>query len=245
MNDQETIEPSSSPSGGSKLFAMIGVLILALIAAGCWWFVTQSTSRKAEAEAVEAIKALGALTTMDANREYVASLNTITLNDPDKFKEVMAHTAKLTRLQILDLSKSAVTSEQLAALSGLSQLTTLQLNKTSTSDDDIRHFHGMKVLESLYVGDTKITDKALAEIAKIKSLTILDLSNNDLKDLGSLAALPKLTWLVLQNETALSDEKVSALGTIASLRRLSLHAEQISEEQRSRLTDLNPLLKID
>lgn len=243
----EQPEPISVESKSPRRFrpALIGGLfLLGLVILGLW-YVLQSAARKAESAAGAKIKALGALAVMDANREYVASLNTMTIKDSEKFNEVMSLTPALKRLQILNLSKASVTSEQLAAFSGLTRLTTLQLNDTATKDSDIQHFRKMAVLESLYVANTNITEAAVDEIAKLKSLTVLDISRNELKDLSPLASIPKLSWLVFQKDAPLSDETLESIGKISSLRRLSINPQFFSETQRDRLTDINSQLSID
>ena len=220
-------------------------IVIGLVTGGVIWYLGQKASGQAEAAAGAQIKALGGLAVMDANRTYVASLNTMTVKEATKFNAIMAQVENLRRLQILDLSKSAVTSQQLAALANLREITTLQLNDTKTVDEDILYFTGMRKLESLYVARTEITDRGLVNVAKLSSLTILDISNNTLQDFTPLARLPKLTWLLVRHDEPFTKAQVDAISQLRSLRRLSANPNQLTEEQKQMLQQANSQLAID
>ncbi len=239
LNDARTTSSSSASSqpGRKRLRRPILLAILGITFAAISWYLANAASHEAEFNAGQRIRAMGALASMDANREYVASLNTATLKDPEKFNEVMSMVGELKRLNILDLSKSAVTSEQLQGVAQLSNITSIQLNGTAVGDEDIRNFMGMSRLESLYLADSRITDAAVPDIAKLKSLKILDISNNGITDLAALKALPDLTWLVVAEDTPFSDQSIEAIAALPALQRLSVNPQQLSESQRKKLED--------
>lgn len=78
----------------------------------------------------------------------------------------------LTKLQYLDLSKSAVTN--LAALSGLTELTELKLDGCAVTNLSV--LSGLTKLTSLSLRDTAIKDTDLASLEGLTALKTLDLT---------------------------------------------------------------------
>ena len=78
----------------------------------------------------------------------------------------------LTKLQYLDLSKSAVTN--LAALSGLTELTELKLDGCAVTNLSV--LSGLTKLTSLSLRDTAIKDTDLASLEGLTALRTLDLT---------------------------------------------------------------------
>lgn len=71
------------------------------------------------------------------------------------------------RVHSVDLSRSAITNNDLAPLGALENLQTLYLNGTAVSDNGLMRWRGMKKLRALYLYDTAVTDKAVTELKRV------------------------------------------------------------------------------
>jgi internalin A len=86
------------------------------------------------------------------------------------------HLSKLTHLESLSLSGTAVTDLALSNLVNLKRLKSLTLTNTSTSDAGLPHLSGLTELETLLLDYTKITDAGLIHLIplkKCKELTVV------------------------------------------------------------------------
>ncbi len=94
-------------------------------------------------------------------------------------------------------------------------------------------------LTELDLSDKDLTNEDIKELYKMKKLTILDLSFNNISDISTLSGLSNLISLVL-NENQISD--IGALSGLTNLEFLCLGNNQISDiSALSELTNLNLL----
>ena len=114
-------------------------------------------------------------------------------------------------LAAIDLSRTEVTDEDLAALAGL-RVQSLNLSRTTVTAAGIGHVATLPELEKLTLNLTEVRGPALAELAVAKSLRNLyligtPLTDDDTKELGSL---DQLTTIVLWR-TALTPAGIKKL----------------------------------
>jgi len=94
------------------------------------------------------------------------------VNTADKFDD--AELAKFAPVKDLisdlNLARTQVTDEGLAAVSGMSQLKRLRLENTKIGDAGLEHLSGVKSLEYLNLYGTRVTDKGLGALAGLSNL---------------------------------------------------------------------------
>jgi hypothetical protein len=92
----------------------------------------------------------------------------------------------------------------------------------------------------------KLDDAALAPIGRFANLTHLRLDNNRLSDraVETLAALPKLKYLNLYGNAAITDKSVEALARMPALEAVYLWGTGVTEQGAKRLRELKPDLQV-
>ncbi len=85
-------------------------------------------------------------------------------------------------VDILSLSDTAITDDQLKYLQPLKDLDTLWLSNTGTTDAGLKKLVGLTNLKTLGLSGTKITDKGLQTLKYIKSLRLIHVDGVDLTD---------------------------------------------------------------
>lgn len=239
ISDAQT--PAAKPRIGRSVAIALGLMALAAIG----WFGVDQVRFSAETKAGSALKEMGALVGMDANRKHVFSLNLTLPGVLDKFDAAIEQLPKLYRLENLELSRSPVRDAQLANVTGLSCLTSLQLNTTEVSDQGIQHLTGLNSLQAIHLVHTKITSAGLPTIAKLSTLKILNLSENSLDgDFAPLKNLDQLEHLLL-SEIELSDEAMATFGQLESLSRLTIIGSKVSDEAVDKLKQAKLGIQID
>jgi Leucine-rich repeat (LRR) protein len=146
-------------------------------------------------------------------------------------------------LQTLNLSQ-CVRVTRFANLSTCQKLRVLELGETSVTDVGIREFASIPELARLVlrgcvgittvaclkrcphlteldIATTQVTDAGILGLEAISTLTTLDMSSCPLNDVSSLENNRALRTVILR-KTAVRDDSVTALGTIASLTSLNL-----------------------
>jgi hypothetical protein len=73
---------------------------------------------------------------------------------------------RLTQLEFLNLSKSAITNNGLEHLKGLTRLSLLEFNNTAITDAGLEHLKGLTNLDTLDLRGTKVTKGGVAELQK-------------------------------------------------------------------------------
>jgi len=159
------------------------------------------------------------------------------------------------RARSLDLSKEAVTNEDLSLLRDMSGLTRLSLSDSLVTDSGLEHLsnllaishldlsgleiegHGLPSLErmeglvSLNLSDTLLTDPTLAQVSQLKSLEdlYLDGCRIDGTGLRYLRGLRNLERLDLA-WTTITDDSLSNLRVLVRLRELSLAHTSVTRQ---------------
>lgn len=88
------------------------------------------------------------------------------------------------RLEVLDLSRSAVKDEDLAHVAKMINLNTLKLNGTKVGDPALAHLAKLTHLETLNLYGTQVSDAGLVQLAGLPSLKKLYLWNTQATEEG-------------------------------------------------------------
>ncbi|MCA9230702.1 MAG: hypothetical protein KDA57_08620 [Planctomycetales bacterium] len=260
MTDQDPIEVQQeqasaacdSQAGGagckacsccSRKSLVVGVLLF-LVAGGIWVFQSGRQSA-AEQQARAELEMLGALVTLDASRAHVQGVNLSLPAVREQVELAMPLLAKLGYLEVLTLSNTAVTDEQMAHVAACRNLTSLVLKQTALGDAALVHIARLPRLSTLYLNESKITSEGLNEIGKLQGLTILDLSGTSLDgDLAGLATLGALKHLLL-NGVELGETAVETIGKLPNLTRLTVNGSGLDAQAIEKLEQAKPGIRID
>jgi hypothetical protein len=237
MSDEEHATPgvTRSTSVRARWLAVIGIAACVVIGLLAWWLWNERQATARELAAKAALTDLGALVVMDGSRSHVASLNLSTLSDAEKVDRALEHVPHLIHLSSFDASRTPIRDEQLKQVATLSGLEALTLTSTSISDAGIAHLARLKNLQALHLPGTKVSSSGLNALSSLEGLKVLDLSATAVSgNLGQLASLPQLDWLVLRNLT-LEDDALGELAGCQQLRRLSLEGSQYDQESFEKL----------
>jgi Leucine-rich repeat (LRR) protein len=121
------------------------------------------------------------------------NLTALDLSETTIKDAALVEIGKLEKLEDLNLWHTRVTDSGLAALTS-SKLKRLNLDDTNIGDGAIEHLAKIESLEFLHIGKTAVTDEKIGELAKLKNLKDLILTNTTLskKAVASLQEkLPK------------------------------------------------------
>lgn len=121
------------------------------------------------------------------------NLTALDLSETTIKDAALVEIGKLDKLEDLNLWHTRVTDSGLAALTS-SKLKRLNLDDTNIGDGAIEHLAKIETLEFLHIGKTAVTDDKIGELAKLKNLKDLILTNTTLskKAVASLQEkLPK------------------------------------------------------
>ncbi len=179
----------------------------------------------------------------------------------------MAHVANLTGLEELDIAELPISDAGLAHLKSLSALKKLNLGYKGSriTEKGLVYLKQMKSLESLTLPPIltdaglaeitefdklkhlciggKISDAGLGYLTKLQHLETLNITNNkDVTNVGvaHIAKLTNLKELTLSSDK-LTDDSLTALGAVKSLKKLYLSGAGLTT---SGLSNLNPLSEL-
>jgi len=136
----------------------------------------------------------------------------------------------------------ALRSEELQPLKNLPGLVSLHLDGCGISDDHLVNVAALRKLDLLSLTNNRITDDGLASLAELNELETLSLSKNQIKGMGLqyLATLPHLRELFLY-DNPISDDELVYLAHAESLEMLGLAGTKITDDG---LKYLEGLLKL-
>lgn len=137
----------------------------------------------------------------------------LTIPEDVRTLEDLAHMAYLESLTLTGRNMS-----NLNDLSELSHLKSLTLSGCRFSIDSLRVIASLPALQELNLSDCGLS--TLAGLEQAQRLTILDVSNNTIRNLEPLASLSGLTELYLQNNNAIVD--LSIVGELTKLEKLDV-----------------------
>jgi Leucine-rich repeat (LRR) protein len=167
--------------------------IVALVAApGCGSSDPTSSLPRPQADAVQALKALNAKTSINNGKVTYVDFYGI----PDVTSGV-EHLKSLPDLEKLNFSSTNLTDAALVHLAGLAELKELGLWGTRVTDGGLVHLAALNKLESLNLNDTAVTDAGLAHLEVLTALKKLYLNKTKVTDAGltHLAGLEQLEYL--------------------------------------------------
>lgn len=113
--------------------------------------------------------------------------------------------------------------DQLSSLSGLATLTKLSIKNTPVSTEELQVIGNLPMLQELVISDCGLS--TIAGLENAKKLTLLDLSDNTVRNIDILGQMTELKDLYLQNNTLLD---LSALSTCTSLSKLDISSNAIT-----------------
>ena len=128
----------------------------------------------------------------------------------------------LTYLERLTISNGA--ANQLGLLASLSNLTSLQITDTAVNTQELATIGNLPKLKKLTLSGCGIT--TIAGLSGATGLTELDLSNNTVRDLTALTGMQSLQILSLQRNAL---NNLSLLSTLTSLTELDISYNAVSD----------------
>jgi hypothetical protein len=148
-------------------------------------------------------------------------------------------------LSILRLHDTQVTDAGLIYLKGMRGLSQLDLGHTEISDAALAHLSGKTGLTHLHLRATRITDAAVAQLIRLKNLAYLDLGETQVTDAAvmQLNGLTRLEILGL-SETNVTDIGLARLKLLSNLSSLDLRGTQVTDAGVKELQQVLPSLKI-
>jgi len=212
--------------------------------------------RYISSDGLEAISRIPNLAVLDLGPLSLVQLS------PDDFQ-------MLRRVESLRTLRAGFTGKDLSGLAELSQLRQLSLTVSGVKDNDLEHLANLTKLESLRLRGSNITDAGLKRLSKLTRLRSLDLngcgitgaglahlqsmhqlreldlsgnpiSSEGLKLLSGASALAKLTL----NSTSVNDAVIGAIGTLDTVREVSLQRCGVTLEQLNRLASYKHIERI-
>ncbi len=150
-------------------------------------------------------------------------------------------------IQSLDVDGSILTHDSFRYISRLTGLRTLTLEGTDADDRDVEFISTrMPSLQSLNLGYTKVTDRALASIAKMRSIRSLSFQKSQITSNGlvHLSRIPSLVEINLK-ETLVDDKCLRVLSNARSLSVLNLAKTKITDSGLPNLLTLQSIRKLD
>ncbi len=176
--------------------------------------------------------------------EALQDIEILNLSGSGISNEDLTHLQKLSKLQVLQFNSNQISNTGLKNLRGLMNLKVLELTATKVSDAGLTYLTPIQTLERLSLTGTKVSDAGLEILGNMPRIQELWLAGTDITDDGlrHLVNLKHLTFLVL-NHTNVSDEGVEYLAKIKSLQYLYYDETHITEagfrELKNALPNLN------
>lgn len=160
-----------------------------------------------------------------------------------------SHLSKLQNLRALDLRGNMEAGDMtLEVVAALPKLAALKHRSTAVSDFGIEYLAGSKTLDSLLLQDFVVTGQAGQSIAKIGSLTQLEIFRCQGFTSDGVLALKgmKLSRLTLRDLPAVDDSAMEVFTDLPELKRLYLHElASISDSGLQHLGALQSLELLD
>jgi Leucine-rich repeat (LRR) protein len=222
---------------------IVGLIVAAVLLGGAYVVVKFLSGGADEGPAIANLEKLGALVVKGADG-HAASVNLSMLQAPDDLAAAIEQLPALTYVTALDVSRTAITDEQIKVIGEMTQLQSLALQATEIGDEGAAHLSALTNLQSLMLASTNLGDASVDVLGNLSGLKILDLSATRISDnLAPLAQLPSLEWLLLR-EDKLTGEALAALGRCKALKRLNLDGSEFPADAVAELHDALPQASI-
>ncbi len=151
---------------------------------------------------------------VDTNKELYTNdlweIKSFTVPESAKSYDDIRHMAFLENLTI----KKGV-SDELDNLSGLSNLTELTISDTSVSQTTLETIAALPKLKKLTLQGCSLT--SILPLEKATGITVLDLSNNAIRDIRSVSVMKELTELYLQHNAIVDISPLSGNSTLTKI----------------------------
>lgn len=144
----------------------------------------------------------------------------------------------------LDLSRTDLQDQDLAALAAVPSLGWLTLAETSITGEGLRHL-GREELRALIVNETAVDDAGLLHLVACKGLWKLNLADTKItgRTLGQLSHLP-LRYVDFSG-TLVDDAARESIGKMTELRSLKLNGTRVTNEGLKHLAGLKDLVVLE
>lgn len=159
----------------------------------------------------------------------------------------LVHLQGLGSLRSLSLNgnRNNYIDRHLAHVAKLSQLESLNLQDTWVGDEGLANLKGLTNLKKLYLrgkwDSGRITDAGMVHLKNLTSLQELELPNKELTDegFGHLAQMDSLTKVDITTE--MTDKTMAKLPGMKSLKDLSIYSKKITEAGMAELANCSSL----
>jgi internalin A len=183
----------TSTRNTSRAASLCGVVIIAAL--GCGAIITRAIAQgndASESQAINSIKRLGGSVQRDSRAPGRPVIG-VGFSGTDVTDDDLAILRNLPRLEILTLSRTAVSDSGLKHLGGLKNLKQLHL-PARTTDEGLANLVGLSKLQLLDILDSQVTDAGLEYLKGLANLRVVLLNGTQVTAAGVRdlqRALPK------------------------------------------------------
>jgi serine/threonine protein kinase len=134
---------------------------------------------------------------------HITGVKNLYLDESEADADAIPDLNKFRHLRVLSIPKTGLTGTDLSRLTNIAPLEILSLEKLVHIDEFLRaDATKMPRLNTLNLSTCGLTDASMSDIAKIKSLCLLNLDHNHITEVGlkELTALPHLAKLNLKDD---------------------------------------------
>lgn len=168
------------------------------------------------------------------------SLTHVRLTGTSISDQTFANLAAVPTLQTLDVDGVTLRGQGLRTLARSGRLRYLVIANAPLTDDDLAGLNGLQGLTTLKLKGTEITGSGLKHLSKLPSLVNLTLVDSPIQDHSLTDLNPNALWWLTLEGIPLSDEGATAIGSMTSLRGLSIRRADLTDTQLRILSSLPP-----
>jgi len=183
----------------------------------------------------------------DEGLRYVAAMSQLTSLDLRETKVTCTGIeliGEMPNLQVLELGGPLINDEAIEKLAEL-KLVWIGLRKTDITDKSLAHLTKMPLRHG-YFDDSRISDTGMKELARIRTLKVLDVSGTRITDvaLAAFSNHPRLTALDV-DDTSIGDKGLQAVVSVPRLLALDMANTAVTDEGLRHLIQAKRLNRID
>lgn len=177
--------------------------------------------------------------------QKTSSLSVLGLHDFELSVEQIPSPASWNRLNILQITGSNLTDQDLKIISLIPNLLFLNISNNRIEGSGLRHLSNMKKLSSLCIKHSEIRVDALNQLVALKALGSLCMQGKSINDahVRQITNVKQLTVLILI-DTRVTDQGLIPLVNLKNLTYLDLSNSQISDEALGTLLKIKKLQKL-
>ncbi len=154
----------------------------------------------------------------------------------------------LNEIVLVDFSGTESKNSHFALLKNFPYLRNVNATfQENITDEGIKHLESLEYITELYLYGTQLKNKGLKTVGKFDRLQKLCLDQTEITDAGlkHLRGLPELKILHIRSKGKITDEGVSDIVIIKSLRELKIGGTQITAIGKKKLRILLPRCVVD